>query len=207
MRVRPRLFCLKGEMMKTEIEVKFCDVDIDDVRTRLKKVKAVCEQPMRLMHRRIFEPVNNDSNRYLRIRDENDKVTMTYKQFDGTDIHGAKESEIVVSDFETAVDILERIGLQSKSYQESRRETWRVGEVEVVIDEWPWIQPFVEIEGESENAVKQCSELLGFDWNEAIIGSVAAAYRRKYPSVSDDMVNTCPEIMFEHPVPREFKAN
>lgn len=35
--------------MKTEIEVKFVDVDINDVRARLKKAGAVCEQPMRDM--------------------------------------------------------------------------------------------------------------------------------------------------------------
>ena len=35
--------------MKTEIEVKFLNIDIEDIRAKLQAAGAVCEQPMRLI--------------------------------------------------------------------------------------------------------------------------------------------------------------
>lgn len=135
--------------MKTEIEAKFVKLDIDDVRARLEQAGATLGQPMRMMRRQTFDPVSDSAHRYVRgLRDEGDKVTMTYKQFDDMGLHGAKEIEIVVSDFEDARSILIQAGLHAKSYQETRRETWMLDGAEVVIDEWPWIKPFIEIEPE-----------------------------------------------------------
>lgn len=62
--------------MKTEIEVKFCQIDIDDVRQRLKAAGAICVQPMRLMRRQVFYLVDRTKDAYLRVRDEGDKVTI-----------------------------------------------------------------------------------------------------------------------------------
>ena len=66
--------------MKTEIEAKFVKLDIDDVRARLEQAGATLEQPMRMMRRQTFDPVSDSAHRYVRVRDEGDKVTMTYKQ-------------------------------------------------------------------------------------------------------------------------------
>jgi adenylate cyclase, class 2 len=71
-----------SEIMKTEIEVKFLDVDFNLMREKLKQLGAVCEQPMRLMRRAIIEtPELEAKGGFLRVRDEGDKVTLTYKQF------------------------------------------------------------------------------------------------------------------------------
>ncbi len=193
--------------MKTEIEVKFVDVGIDDMRRRLEALGAECEQPLRLMRRQVFHLVTPDDNAFVRVRDEGDKTTMTYKRFEGDGLHAAKEAEIVVSDFATAVQILEGAGLKSKSYQETKRETWRLGEVEIVIDEWPWAPPFVEIEGETEEEVRDMAEKLGFDWSKAAFGGVASVYRKVYPAIaSDKLINDFSRYDFDDPVPKEFKG-
>lgn len=194
--------------MKTEIEVKFCKVEIDDIRQRLKSVGAHLEQPMRLMRRQVFFLVDRTKDAYVRVRDEGDKVTMTYKQFAGKSLTGASEAEVVVSDFETAKQILHESGLVPKSYQETRRETWALDGVEVVIDEWPWLQPFIEIEGESEELVKQTAAKLGLDWNEAVFGAVTEAYRQQYKNLPDDFImDTVPEIKFDAPLPERLQGN
>jgi adenylate cyclase class 2 len=163
--------------MKTEIEVKFVDVDIDEIRSRLQAIGAECAQPMRAMRRQVFYLVDRSKDAYVRVRDEGDKVTMTYKQFEEAGLHGAKEIEVVVSDFADAIDIISQSGLEQKSYQETRRETWHIGTTEVVIDEWPWLRPFIEIEGQSEADVREVAAKLQFDWNDAVFGAVTAAYR------------------------------
>ena len=188
--------------MKTEIEVKFLDVDIDAIRTKLGEVGAILEQPMRLMRRQVFYLVDRNKDAYVRVRDEGDKATMTYKQFDSIGLHGAKEVEVVVSNFEDAKSILQNSGLAPKSYQETRRETWKFTNTEIVIDEWPWLKPFIEIEGASEEAVRKAAVMLGFDWNNAIFGAVTQAYRQQYANLPPDFImDDVPEIKFDAPLP------
>jgi adenylate cyclase class 2 len=193
--------------MKTEIEVKFCDIDIDAMREILARAGAVCEQPMRDMRRHVFYTVDNSPNAYVRVRAEGDKTTLTYKRFDEISLHGAKEVETIVGDYQAAIDILRQSGLRLKSIQETRRETWHLGEVEVVIDEWPWLEPFIEIEGPSEVAVREAATRLSFDWNDAVFGSATEAYRVSYPRMPRGMVmDDLPEIRFDRPLPEKLKS-
>lgn len=193
--------------MKTEIEVKFCQVDIDDVRARLEAAGAHLEQPMRLMRRQVFYLVDRTRDAYVRVRDEGDKVTMTYKQFDDISLHGAKEVEVTISNFEDGKTILERSGLVPKSYQETRRETWRLDDAEVVIDEWPWLKPFIEIEGPSEASVRAAAHKLGFDWNDAVFGAATEAYRQQYTDLPDGFImDDVPEIRFDAEVPARLRG-
>lgn len=114
--------------MQTEFEAKFLRVDHDDVRRKLKSQGATLIQPMRLMRRVFIEtPEMRAKGAFLRVRDEGDKATLTYKQFDELSIDGAKEHEVEVSDYQTTVDLLSAAGLPYRSIQESRRETWKVG--------------------------------------------------------------------------------
>lgn len=188
--------------MKTEIEVKFCDVDVDATRELLARAGAVCEQPMRLMRRVIIETEQlAERNAFVRVRDEGDRTTLTYKQFDETSLTGAKEIEVTVSEFDATVALLEQVNLVHKSFQESRRETWKMGEVEVVIDEWPHLDPYVEIEGMSEEAVKRAAATLGFAWDEALFGSVTEVYQHQYPKGNARELINMPRISFDEPLP------
>lgn len=94
--------------MKTEIEVKFLDVDFDEIRTKLTELGAACEQPMRLLRRVTIENafMKDGRDAFVRVRDEGNRVTMTYKQFDDLSIDGAKEIEVEVSDYDDAVALL-----------------------------------------------------------------------------------------------------
>ncbi|MBH1980326.1 class IV adenylate cyclase [Candidatus Saccharibacteria bacterium] len=194
--------------MKIEIEVKFCQVDIDDVRSRLGEAGATLVQPMRVMRRQVFYLVDRTKDAYLRVRDEGDKATMTYKEFDGANgLHSAQEIEVVVSSFEDAIAIQKQAGLVPKSYQETRRETWHMTDgTEVVIDEWPWLKPFIEIEGESEVAVRTTAAALGFDWSQAVFGAATEAYRQQYNYLPKDFImDDVAEIKFELPLPERLQ--
>lgn len=195
--------------MNAEIEVKFVDVDIDDIRQRLEEAGAELEQPMRDMKRALIEEEHHAAeNMFIRIRDEGDKVTLCLKKktksLEASTIDSTYEIETTIGDFDTAVELFKVAGWHYITYQESRRETWRYGDVEVVIDEWPWIQPYIEIEGASEEAVKQAAADLGFDWTEAMFGSVDIIYTRDYPDMTVRGVIDIREARFGDPVPAEF---
>jgi adenylate cyclase class 2 len=188
--------------VKTEIEVKFIDITIDSVRATLEQVGAIVHQPMRLMQRAIIEtPELETKNAFIRIRDEGDRHTLTYKQFDEVSLTGAKEIELEISDFSAMIALLEQVNLPVKSFQESRRETWEYGDVEVVIDEWPHLRPYIEIEGTSEQAVRDAAHDLGFDWNDAVFGKVTEVYQRQYPEGNASQLVNCDRIVFNQPLP------
>jgi adenylate cyclase class 2 len=189
--------------MKTETEVKFLNVNFDELRERLKAAGATLEQPMRLMRRVIIEPPELEvKDAFVRVRDEGDKVTLTYKQFhDRTAISGVEELEVTVSDFDSMVEILRLAGLTHKSFQESRRETWQLSNVEVVLDEWPWLDPYIEIEGPSEHEVMRTADLLGFEWEQAVFGPTTTAYQHQYPDGEARQLVNIPRIVFGEPVP------
>ena len=194
--------------MQAEIEVKFLDINHEELRKKLESLGAICEKPMRLMRRVVIDSdVMKSKGGFLRVRDENGKITMTYKQFDQLSVDGAKELEVTISDFDTAVQILEQAGLPYRSFQESKRETWKFEGAEVVLDEWPWLKPYIEIEGESESQLQQIASKLGLDWTNAQFGDVMVAYRAQYPHLNEqDTVGNIKSVKFGDPLPELFNV-
>ncbi|MGB4768703.1 MAG: CYTH domain-containing protein [Candidatus Saccharimonas sp.] len=197
--------------MKTEIEVKFCDIDIDAMREILARAGAVCEEPMRLMKRALIEePHHAAEDSFLRIRDEGDKVTLTFKRRANPDqpsIDNTTEIEVIVSSFDDTVELFREAGWTYKTFQESKRETWKLGTAEVVIDEWPWLPPYIEIEAASEEEVRTAAAALGLDWSAADYGHIDAVYQKHY-TFADGFrgVIDLKEVRFGDPIPKEFEV-
>jgi len=192
--------------MNTEIEAKFININHDAVRARLKEIGAVLEQPLRLMRRVVIHnPDMTAKNAFLRVRDEGYRTTVTYKQFDDDTVDGAKEYEVETSSFDETINILTASGLVYDTYQESKRENWRLGDVEIMLDEWPWLNPYIEIEGESQAAIENVATLLGCHWDEAVFGGVANIYRIQYPQIGDEGIRIINQewstIKFSDPAP------
>ncbi len=193
--------------MEVEVEAKFLNIDADALRTKLTAGGAVRSQSERLMRRLNFDYPDKRLEKvggWVRLRDEGDKVTLAYKQMSDRSLHGTKEISVVVAQFEQTQRFLEAIGLTSFGWQESKRESWNLGEVEVAIDTWPWILTFVELEGPNEQSVMDAAVALGLPWDQALHGSVEIAYRGVY-DVTDAEVYSCPEIKFG-PVPAWLEA-
>lgn len=195
--------------MKPEIEVKFLHVDHDALREKLQATGAECSQPMRLMKRKTYDfpddRLSSEKNGWARVRDEGDKITMSYKQLNDRTLHGTHEVNLVVDSFDAADAFLCELGLESKSYQETKRESWRLDDFEIELDEWPWILPYIEIEGPDEQSLRGLAVKLGLDWNDACHGSVEIVYQAEY-DVTDDEVDDVACITFEDPVPDLFEA-
>jgi adenylate cyclase class 2 len=169
--------------MPLEVEAKFLNVNPEECRERLAQQGYAMVKPWRLMRRYTFLLSENneslDGGRWGRVRDEGDRITMTYKHaFDRSRVDGTEEVEFEVSDFDSAVLFMEKLGFTDKLYQESCRETWLKGATEVTINEWPALAPLVEIEGADAGAVQTASTELGFDFSTALFGGVGAIYKQ-----------------------------
>lgn len=195
--------------MTQEIEVKFLNVDHDNLRTQLKEFGAICSQPERLMRRVILDypdrRMQTNDSAWIRVRDEGDKISLTYKTSTEHVFGGAGEIEVSVSDYHQTVELFKAIGLVVHAEQQSKRETWHLDGAEVVLDIWPWLDPYMEVEASSEKIVQTVSAKLGFDWKDAVFGSITTAYRKQYPDITkDEHISTIPRIAFDLPRPDWF---
>lgn len=185
-------------VMAIEYEATFANINKDKVRQKLRERGARLVKPEFLQRRIVFHlPKGHEiDGGWLRVRDESDKITMSLKIVVGDKIENQKEIYLKVDRFDNAVQFLEQIGCRQKAYQESKRETWELEGVEISIDEWPFLEPYLEIEGVSEEAVKRVSQKLGFDYKKAIFDSVDYLYHKKY-GVSKKVINDLtPKIVF-----------
>lgn len=178
--------------METEIEAKFPDVDADALRLTLKDKDAVLEHPEVMMRRKNYDYLDRRLEKmggWIRVRDEGNKITLSYKQLNDRTLHGTKEINIVVDDFDKTCRLLEAIGMEVKAYQETKREKWSYKGVEITIDTWPWVPTFVELEGKTEDLVREVADGLGFDWDKAMHGSVETIYQMHYDFTEEEIDN------------------
>lgn len=182
--------------MNNEIEAQFLDINKEAMRKKLEEIGAKCVKPEVMMRRVVFDLGKHE---FARVRDEGDgKIVMTYKNVaDDKSILGTKEVNVVIDNYENGIMLLKSCGLKPKAEQESYRETWEYGKVEICIDTWPWIPTFVEIEGPNEDAVWETAKELGFSRGKAKFGSVDTTYQHYY-GVETDLVNLhTPKILFD----------
>jgi len=185
--------------MQTEIEAKFLHVDHEAMRACLRKLGARCEQQNRLMRRKTYDfpdgRLRKEQNGWARVRDEGNKVTMSYKQLNDRSFQGTKEVTTTIDSFEAGDELFKALGLGQTSYQETKRESWTLNGCEIELDEWPWTDTYLEIEGPNEDAVRAIAADLGLDWNAVLHGSVEVVYIDEY-DVTEDDVNSWPELLF-----------
>lgn len=186
--------------MNNEIEATFLSVDKDSMRAKLKKAGFELKTPEYLMRRKTFDfsRVAPGRNKWGRVRQESDKVTMTVKEVRGSGINDTYEIELIVNNFDTAASFFEACDIPAKAFQENMREVWMRDGVEVTIDTWPGLNPFVEIEGANEKIVREISNELDFDFEKAIFGSIDLIYEKEIGIPAETIIRL-PEITFSNP--------
>lgn len=188
--------------MEVEYEAKFLDVDVEEVRARLSAAGATLERPEFFQRRFVFDlppgPLRG-MHSFARVRDEGGVITMTLKRYTEKNGEHPEETEVVVDDFDAAVELLTNLGCAPTSYQENRRELWHLDGADITIDSWPFHEPFVEIEAASLDEVRAVSEKAGFLWDEALFCGVSKLFKNKYgPEVE---IRYMPRLSFDMPDP------
>lgn len=166
-----------------EIECKFIDVEPSKLEKQLRALGAE-RKFKKLFRRQVFDlpgGLLDARGAWLRVRDEGDKVTMTFKQRkygdDPKKDEGVKEVEVVVSDFEQTIEILKSAGMKTKFYEENWRVLYVLDGVEICLDAWPLIPPYVEIEADSWEKVDAMAKKLGFNPADKLICPTMEIYK------------------------------
>lgn len=184
--------------MNIEYEATFIDVEKDNMRDRLVKAGARLVKKEFMQKRHVFSlpKEHNLKNGWLRVRDEGDKITMSLKDM-GSKIDEQRETCLIVNSYKDAVCLIESLGFPAKAYQESLRELWVLDDVEITIDTWPFLDPIVEVEGNSEKEIKIVSQKIGFNWSDAKFCAAGRLYSEKYKITEDRVNNHTPKLIFD----------
>lgn len=161
--------------MHTEYEVRILDIDVEDVIKRIENISAVKEWDA-LQRRYVYDFIPKIDGKWIRLRTNGVKTTLTIKNIVSSSIDGTQELEIEVDNFDRCNLILKELGYEAKGYQENRRIQYTLNGVEIDIDSWPNIPTYLEIEGASEEIVYHTVELLGFKKEDCITRDVEGIY-------------------------------
>jgi len=190
-----------SSVAKVEFEAMFYPVDKEIFRKLLQSKNATLTHPERKMRRAVIDQrfYPQIKCQFLRVRDEGDKVTLSAKNHadPGGKMTDKKEISITVSDFETTLDILRQVNIDVTNYQENKREDWVFDGAEISIDTWPGLEPHIEIEGDSEEKVKQIATSLGFDWAKKIITSRIEIYAQLYGKTIQEVLDMSAKLTFD----------
>lgn len=104
----------------------------------------------------------------------------------GTGIQQMLETEIEVPSIKEASGLLEALGYSYKSYQEKERITYVLDEYELDIDTCPGIPTYVEVEGKSEEDLKNILSKLGYSMKDTVSCTADDIYRKYGKSMFDN---------------------
>ena len=161
--------------MHTEYEVRILNIDVDEIKRRLDNIGAKFEWD-RLQQRYVYDFIPKIPGKWIRLRTNGEKTTLTIKNLVSSRVDGTQELEIEVDDFDRTNLVLKELGYEAKGYQENRRIQYTLNGVEIDIDSWPMIPTYLEIEGPSEEAVYEILGLLGYSKEDCVTTDVEGIY-------------------------------
>lgn len=167
-------------MINIENELTILDIDKNEFVAKLKSlgVKMITDERLQKRYVYDFNPINR--NKWIRLRTNGEKTTLTIKEIQENSKMNAREMEIVVSDFETTNEMLEELGYTHRNYQENLRQVFMLDGVEISVDSWPLIPPYAELEGKDLESINKVMEKLGVSQDKITTLDVTSIYKKIY---------------------------
>jgi adenylate cyclase class 2 len=138
---------------------------------------------------RFIRRFHNNSKKWIRVRQTNDKTTIAVKHIlapNKTNLQQMLETEIEVASIKEANNLLEALGFAYKSYQEKERITYILDGYELDIDTWPGIPTYVEVEGESEEDLEKILNKIGYSMKDTVSCTADEVYEKYGKSMFDN---------------------
>ncbi|TSC77420.1 MAG: Uncharacterized protein G01um101433_615 [Parcubacteria group bacterium Gr01-1014_33] len=149
--------------MHREIEAKILDIDPEKVQEKLRALGAALEEELDL--EQVVWWAGDRARSSIRVRRSSDGIVRIIMKRDASEGLGYHEWECDVSDYETAIAIVDAlVSVPDLRIEFSHhRQDWRLDGALINIDWFPKIAPLVEIEAESEEKIRSLAEKLGFN--------------------------------------------
>jgi adenylate cyclase, class 2 len=169
-------------MNTTEIECRFLEIDKEALTEKLRELGAEDKGEKMLEETIVYDKEFKwrEEQRFIRLRSDGKTTKLSYKEHREHTIDGTYEIEFGIDDHKKAEVLFEKIGLNPARHQQKKRHTFELNDVTIDIDTWPRIPTYVELEGESEQKLKEAASQLGFDWKDAVFHNARWVIENKY---------------------------
>ena len=164
-----------------EKEIRVLEIDKSKFVRQILSMGAVAIDEDLLQKRYVYDIDPHDKSKWMRLRTNGKKTTLTVKQIlDKHSIAGTEEHEVEVDDFEATNLMLNKLGFKHRNYQENMRSIYKLGGVEISVDSWPLIPTYAELEGDSEAEIVALVEALGIKPAQLTTLDVNSIYKEIY---------------------------
>lgn len=118
--------------------------------------------------------------KWIRLRQTGEETTITIKKIINNNeeyqMDNVQEVEIPVPNIKIGKELLENLGYYPTNHQRKMRIAYNYKNTEVVIDKWPKIEPYVEIEGKSKEEICSVIKDLGFKVEDMKVMNTETVY-------------------------------
>lgn len=132
---------------------------------------------------KIIEDTGNRFFKWIRLRQDGEIVEITIKYIYSNkanyNIDEVKEIEIKTDNFEMANKLIEEMGYYRKKLAEKKRDSYSYQGMNIEIDEWPLLEPYIEIEGTNIDKIYELANLLGYSKEQTRVMNTEDVYLEK----------------------------
>lgn len=131
----------------------------------------------------VMRKTNENFSKWIRLRQTGDETTITIKKIVDSKgeykLDAVDELELNVPDIEFGKQFLEDLGYFFTRHQIKMRIAYDFKNTEIVIDKWPKLAPYLEVEGPSKEEIDEAVKMLGYSVNDEIIINTDDVYMRE----------------------------
>lgn len=121
----------------------------------------------------LMKKTNENFSKWIRLRQTGDETTITIKRIVNSkgeyELDAVNELEISVPSIEDGKQLLEDLGYFFVRHQIKMRIAYDYKNTEIVIDKWPRLEPYIEVEGPTKKEIEEVVSLLGYKDEDAIV--------------------------------------
>jgi len=174
-----------GDTMNNEYEVRILEINQEDLIEKLESFEAY-KIGEYLQRRYIYDFNPKVPNKWVRLRSSGRDTKLAIKEAKEKPIDGTKELEIRVSNFDDTNEILKQLGYHHRAYQENKRISYFMDNIEIDIDSWPQIPTFVKLKGNNVEDINKLIAKLQLDNSKKTELDVHLIYEEIYNINIDD---------------------
>lgn len=131
---------------------------------------------------KLMKKTNENFSKWIRLRQTGDTTTITIKRIVNSkgeyDLDAVNELEIEVPSIEEGKQLLEDLGYFFARHQIKMRIAYDYKNTEIVIDKWPKLAPYIEVEGPTKEEIDEVVLMLGYNLKDAIVTNTDDVYSK-----------------------------
>ncbi len=131
---------------------------------------------------KLLKKTNENFSKWVRLRQTGDETSITIKKIVNSkceyDLDAVNELEIKISSIEEGKQLLEDLGYFFERHQIKMRIAYDYKNTEIVIDKWPKLPPYVEVEGPTREEIDEAVLMLGYKVEDAIVINTDDVYSK-----------------------------